>query len=859
MPLGYSFETEEDQDLNPLAPAKAAGPQATQNPLANMAGAASPGLTSMSPFESAFGPMNGLSTDLASSVPGGTAAGPSSTPPSPAQPGAPQTTPQPKTPNMLDPWAAFAGTPTPQPDAVQKPDVASKGPEVGASQPTQDKNAQLQTRFQDMRSQLASAADPQQKAILQDKLSRELFGHLSDEGHDVKWDGDQLVVDGRRYIVGGTGVSSAAAPGGTATGPTGAAGAFPGSGWDADKWAKAASGQSDSAKYIVGESIARVRDQIRAIPDEAGRKAFVQQHLQSLVPQLEQAGWTVHDIQGEKIRISGHGDPPHWADPVGDIEGNASVSWTTDLDQPPGGPTLPDGPLLFDDVMTPRVGGAANVDPRRMATPLSGPMTVPMPGDGSTPGGPAAGYTPGTIDDGDLSGLSLDDILNRIGRTPDPGALDTDYEAGSIEDDYDAGRISNDPLSLGRVGSYAQGSITNDPLDTYSFDGTFRGDVGDELGALGAGETDPETEDLVLSILQNPRSLDARTIDMLKARSKDELAEMARTEDDDLLAEGYRTGNQDSAYLDSERRAAKGRRDQALVGSNRAIDLEAAATNRADELAAAGVGNAFANSRSQRLLAERGQRFTEAATGEDLEQDEVASKNRASQFDREGQLINEELRGTAYDRNADATRTNAGLTTQEAAFKREGELANEGLRDTAFKNRTGAQTTNEALRSEAADRNLKAAQANIDNQFRSAEERRAAVALASDTALNAAAQKGDRRALEEGFRAKAQELRQSEEKIRLDYLLATLSDATTRRGQDMSTETSRFIAELGAAVDRQKLAQSGAEFQMDLLFRLKQLAQQDAQFGASYGLDHARTAAAIDRDQWDRFASTFGD
>jgi hypothetical protein len=900
MPVGYSFDTEEDQELNPLA-TKAAGPQATQNPLANMAGAASPGLTS--PFDSTFGPMMGAGAGGAAPAtsPDGGAMGPGYEAQKTAGPpaiglggGGPNIGPGgPQPGGFLDPWSAFTGesargqTPgfeqmqAPQPQtgsdqggradrptpgleqmgpgggvgAPQQTGLETKGPEVGASQPGaggSDKSAEITTRFKDMAAQLASATDPQHKAVLQDKLSRDIFGSLSDAGHDVKWDGDQIVVDGRKYIVGGTAA--------TAPGPTAASGAMPANGYEDAKWKKAAAGQSDSAKYIVSESVSRIASQLQAIPDEAGRKAFIQQHLQTLVPQLEQQGWKVHEVRGEKMLIEGHGDPPHWADAVEDIEGKALPAWTTDLDQRNGAVDDPRA-MLFDEVMTPRVGGASDVE-TRMPTPLSGPMTVPT-GATAAPTGPAGttggGYTPGTIDDRDLDGLSMDDILARIGRPTEPGALDTDYQSGQVESDYAAGKISNDPLNLGRIGNYEQGSVTNDPLDTYSFDGKFKGNVGDELGALGAGATDTETEDLILSILQNPESFPPHVVEMLKAQSKDELAEMQNQEDEDLTAAGYATGNADSNWLASEKLASAGRRDQALVGSNRSIDLTAAEKNMADKRAAAGLGNEFANSRSQRLLAERGQRFEEAATGEGLEQSEVASKQKAAQYDRDGQLINEELRGSAFDRNADATKTNAGLTTQEAAFQREGELANEALRDKAFGNRTGSQTTNEQLRAAAADRNLKASQQNIDNQFRSAEERRTAVALAADTTLKTAAQKGDRRALEEAFKQKAAELGQSADKIRQDFILATLQDSTQRRGQDIGSETSRFLGELGASVDRAKLAQAGIEFQQDLIFRLMALRQADEQFGAQYGLDVAKTQHTIDEDHYNRFADTFGD
>jgi hypothetical protein len=156
------------------------------------------------------------------------------------------------------------------------------------------------------------------------------------------------------------------------------------------------------------------------------------------------------------------------------------------------------------------------------------------------------------------------------------------------------------------------------------------------------------------------------------------------------------------------------------------------------------------------------------------------------------------------------------------------------------------------LRADAADRNLKAAQQNIDNQFRSQEQRMAAIKLASDAQLSAAAQRGDRRALEEGFKQKAVELGQSADAIRLDYLMGMMADATQRRGQDIGSDTSRFIAQLGASVDREKIAQAGAQFQQDLILRLKALEQAERQWGAAYGLDLTRLELQADDSAWNR-------
>jgi hypothetical protein len=50
---------------------------------------------------------------------------------------------------------------------------------------------------------LESETDPVKKAQQRDALARDLFSTLEQQGHDVKWQGEQLIVDGRAYDVAG--------------------------------------------------------------------------------------------------------------------------------------------------------------------------------------------------------------------------------------------------------------------------------------------------------------------------------------------------------------------------------------------------------------------------------------------------------------------------------------------------------------------------------------------------------------------------------------------------------------------------------------------------------------------------------
>jgi hypothetical protein len=73
-----------------------------------------------------------------------------------------------------------------------------------------------------------TSADPRARAVAQDQLARATYSQLKNAGHEVSWEGDNLVVDGRPYVI-GDGASAqpaaaAAAPTSAKTAPTGGPG-----------------------------------------------------------------------------------------------------------------------------------------------------------------------------------------------------------------------------------------------------------------------------------------------------------------------------------------------------------------------------------------------------------------------------------------------------------------------------------------------------------------------------------------------------------------------------------------------------------------------------------------------------------
>lgn len=737
-------------------------------------------------------------------------------------------------PSLFKPSYQPTATGTGQADMgamAQSPAAPSGGP---SPQPT------APPAYADTLTKIQQTTDPRQKAVLQDQLARDLFSTLRTAGHDVKWQGDQLIVDGRPYVVGD---GSQTGPGATADGP--------GSAWRTP--------ETGPGRLVDGPgSIWRTPEVAAPMPLPDGPGSTFQTPQTGPVPSLGPQG------------INPDGSITH--QPTEEQSPNLDASYMGMLGEAGPAPTMAHLGSSYDDGSLPGADGI--VPSSDTPSPPAAPPAVPN--NVQEPAPPASGTpTPPSYDEylkdesirrqqglpsrtweqyqqlpriagsvgqygipagadatkfGDASYHSPKyDLLRTVSRYPptadglrqavaeanangghyqitgddtvidtsngdhidliqDVGGPNAKWWFGS-ENEYAAahpsgGAPTGTPTTIdvpnvpGAAGvptggvpqpgaapgftptapSYTPGAgPNNSDLDPFSFDALlakFRGEdpnlnMGD-LGPLGAGATDPETEALVRSILEHPESLSNQDVDRLKATSKDELAQMAKSDDEDLLAQSYLTGNQDSNWTASERLARRGQRDQALVQSNRAIDTQAAATRMGDRRAAAQLGQSYAESKAGRNLSERQQRFTEAQT-------------------------------------------------------------------------------------------------RISNQFKTNEDRRAAAQLAADTTLKAASLKNDRFALEESLKQKATELGQSADKIRLDYTLGLMDDITKRYGLD-----------LGAAVDREKLSQAGREFQQDLIFRLTQLAQQDRQFGASYGLDVAKTQHTIDQDNYDRYKAIFG-
>lgn len=265
-------------------------------------------------------------------------------------------------------------------------------------------------------------------------------------------------------------------------------------------------------------------------------------------------------------------------------------------------------------------------------------------------------------------------------------------------------------------GGYQPGALGTEDLEGFSFDELLR--------QLQPSGTDDAVDASIRRLLDNPHSMDDLTVDRMKAASKDELAEMADMQGDELRAFGSSMGIDDSNWMGARMADNAFNRDRAIVDSNRTVDMTAAQTRKADERAALQLGGGLANMSRQ--------------------------------------------------------------------------------------------------------------------------ARQQAVSLAADTALKAAAQRGDRMALNESFRQKAAELGLSADEVSSRYSLGVMQDLTDRYGID-----------IGRDIDMRKLDQADSQFKQDLAFKMAQLQAQLEMFyttenrlerttGAEIGLSYSRLLNDVD-------------
>jgi hypothetical protein len=460
------------------------------------------------------------------------AGGPGVTPP-PATP--PPSTPPPLSKTVTPPPGGLSFD---QPTAPQEPYLrapVTPGPRRPA--PAPDFAASL--------TKLQGLTDPAQIAMERDKLARGLFTSLKASGHDVKWNGDQLVVDGRPYVVGGGQMRADSASQGFAPGePT------PGSG--------TANTQPPAQSPVAAGTLGQYGIPKGAVPDKFNDATY-------------------HTPKYDLSRLASQAlDPrvgltPEFVDQVNALypdDGEArmlsrdKLSWDGDVID-----------LIIDsDGANPQLWYGSEreyADAHGGGAPLSFLQSEPVGIDAGT----------------NWEGTGMSEAAWRArypapGTPGDPGAPPVTPMSG----------IANG-WKPGQGPQYTPGEIPLDDIPTFSYEQMF-GDLTRDDPSSAA------TDRLIQSLLANPESLDERTVETLKARSKEEIAQMQATEDEDLQAFGGEMGIEDSPWLRSERNAARRSRDASLIDSNRDIDLQAAATRAGDRRAAAELGMSWSGARN---------------------------------------------------------------------------------------------------------------------------------------------------------------------------------------------------------------------------------------------------------------------
>lgn len=455
-----------------------------------------------------------------------------------------------------DDWTSSALRPT------SKPAVPTR--QAPQAQQQTSAPTDFAAKYSQQTTALQGEQNPQRRAMLEDQLARQVSADLKAAGHDVTWKGSQLMVDGRAYSVGSAGASDRGQPTYQQEGAAGGVAGPPGSQGALQTGAGTAQGQTppyapstgangvpagwdadkvarghNSPKYAAMDDLQSLSQQLQQIPDEASRKAFAQQFITSMIPKLEAAGATVLEVRGEKARIDAH-------------DGK--------------------GPLWIDMIQD--IDGAARaqwIEPGGADVPQA--MSAPAPGAPAAPGG-----------DGGV-GVGGD---TRPSWMTAPG--------------YEPGEITNEGIPdfsyqhlLDQMGGYTPTDISG-----RDFEST---DVGAENLDWSGGGIESSTEELIRRMLANPESLDARTIEMMKSRSRDEAAAMYASEDEDLRGMAYRDNLSDSPWYRSQRLQGARDRDATIINKNRDIEIGAATQNAADRRAAAQMGSDYTQSKAQRTLA----------------------------------------------------------------------------------------------------------------------------------------------------------------------------------------------------------------------------------------------------------------
>jgi hypothetical protein len=602
-----------------------------------------------------------------------------------------------QTPQATTDWAntGTAATTTAAPSATSA--FANNLPQTtqpaGVSQPTGgagDASSSYATQVQ----QLQTITDPQQRAVAQDALARSMYADLQSAGHDVKWSGSQLIVDGRPYEVAGTPITDN--PNGGVAGGIGTSVSGPGMPGENTPSAPAgaptgAAATSAGAPY-TGGTYGAVPSNVEGV--DAGKWADPNKHdtKYDVLHLLSQAGsvdaaWPqIQQLYPNAQRVSGDvidfGDGFGPVDVQRDYDGGGGFHWEPTSGAGGQAPT----PGTTTPTATTNAPGAGGVN---LTTPPNPLTTAPT-------------YTPGDVTTDDIPKASYTDLMAQMGPdyTPTPVSGST-YQASTID--------AHDP------GAYDFGGFGDMP-------------------SMDVGQVGQSEDDLVNSVLQHPESIDAQTLARLKAKGRQDQADLYDQEQGDLTAAGYANGISDSNWMASQKLQSRRDRDASVMKNNQDAEITAATTNAADRRSAATLGSQYVSSKGNLKLAQRGQTFTEAQAGESNKQASAASQLQRAQY------------------------------------------------------LTGVDTANATQQLQAAQLRAQSDTANNTNLFNAAKLRQDKVISTVNADISAAAATTNRMQLQEQTKQAATDLGISQEKVMSQWLESQMADATQRYGIDTSAD-----------------------------------------------------------------------
>ena len=139
-----------------------------------------------------------------------------------------------------------------------------------------------------------------------------------------------------------------------------------------------------------------------------------------------------------------------------------------------------------------------------------------------------------------------------------------------------------------------------------------------------AGQVPQLSQDLITNILSNPETMTPDVVNQLKSKGRDTALSMASQLRDGAHADVASRGFSDAGGMRAgfDRQIDSAMIDD-IINSNRDIDLNAIATNRGDQLAAAGAGNDWENA----LAARADSNYRARLLGESTQSDDVYRGN----------------------------------------------------------------------------------------------------------------------------------------------------------------------------------------------------------------------------------------